>query len=391
MPIPAGRGPGQPGLRLDPIVALTRPLHQRGCRPRRDPQSRADQPDWPTRPARLYHAPMTDPSSMRAMLLQEPGRPLVAAERPQPAPGPGQLLLQVRACGVCRTDLHVADGELPGPKLPLVLGHEIVGEVVAIGPGVAGFAPGDRVGVPWLGQTCGTCRYCVTGRENLCDRAKFTGYTLDGGYAEYAVARAEFCFRLPARGYSDVEAAPLLCAGLIGYRALRAAGEAVRLGLYGFGAAAHIVAQVARAQGREVYAFVRRGDEAAAAFARALGAVWAGPSDGPAPAELDAAILFAPVGALVPAALAAVARGGTVVCAGIHMSDIPGFAYRLLWGERVVRSVANLTRRDGQEFFELLGRIPVVTHPEPLPLAAANEALARLRSGEVRGALVLTP
>jgi propanol-preferring alcohol dehydrogenase len=328
---------------------------------------------------------------MRAMLLQEPGRPLVAAERPQPAPGPGQLLLQVRACGVCRTDLHVADGELPGPKLPLVLGHEIVGEVVAIGPGVAGFAPGDRVGVPWLGQTCGTCRYCVTGRENLCDRAKFTGYTLDGGYAEYAVARAEFCFRLPARGYSDVEAAPLLCAGLIGYRALRAAGEAVRLGLYGFGAAAHIVAQVARAQGREVYAFVRRGDEAAAAFARALGAVWAGPSDGPAPAELDAAILFAPVGALVPAALAAVARGGTVVCAGIHMSDIPGFAYRLLWGERVVRSVANLTRRDGQEFFELLGRIPVVTHPEPLPLAAANEALARLRSGEVRGALVLTP
>ncbi len=333
---------------------------------------------------------MTSSAMMRAMLLRAPGRPLEAAELPRPEPGPGQLLLRVEACGVCRTDLHVADGELPYPKLPLVLGHEIVGEVVAAGPGTADLAPGDRVGVPWLGETCGTCRYCLTDRENLCERARFTGYTLDGGYAEYALARGDYCVRLPPEG-SALEVAPLLCAGLIGYRALAAAGDARRLGLYGFGAAAHIVAQVARAEGREVYAFVRRGDEAAAAFARELGAAWAGPSDGPSPVELDAAILFAPVGALIPSALAAVARGGIVVCAGIHMSDIPAFPYRLLWGERVLRSVANLTRRDGREFFRLLERIRVTTRPEPVPLERANEALARLRAGRVQGALVLVP
>ena len=298
-----------------------------------------------------------------------------------PEPGPGQALLRVRACGVCRTDLHVVDGELPEPKLPLVPGHQIVGEDVATG---------ERLGVPWLGWTCGECRYCLSGRENLCDRARFTGYQLDGGYAEYAVADRRYCFPLP-EGYPDLQAAPLLCAGLIGYRSLRLAGDAERLGLYGFGASAHIVAQVAGAQGRRVFAFTRAGDEAAQSLALELGAEWAGDALGPAPEELDAAIVFAPVGELVPAALRAVAKGGTVVCAGIHMSDIPSFPYELLWGERVVRSVANLTRRDGEEFLALAPQVPVRTEVEEFPLARANEALDRLRAGEVRGAAVLVP
>jgi propanol-preferring alcohol dehydrogenase len=325
---------------------------------------------------------------MRAMLLDAPRRPLRVAEVPRPTPGPGQLLLAVRACGVCRTDLHVADGELPDPKLPLILGHEIVGTVVALGPGSAGVSVGERVGVPWLGWTCGACVYCRTDRENLCDRARFTGYHQDGGYAEYAVADSRFVFPIPP-GYSDVAAAPLLCAGLIGYRALGAAGAAQRLGLYGFGAAAHIVAQIARHQGRRVFAFTRPGDTAGQQFARELGAVWAGPSDGPPPEPLDAAILFAPVGPLVPAALNAVVKGGTVVCAGIHMSDIPSLSYDLLWGERVLRSVANLTRRDGSEFLALAPAIPVRTETTPYPLDQANEALAALRAGELRGAAVL--
>ena len=328
---------------------------------------------------------------MLAMLLQGPGRPLAAVEVPRPEPGPHQVLLRVLACGVCRTDLHVADGELPKPKLPLVLGHEIVGEVVAAGPGAARFAAGARVGVPWLGWTCGECRFCRSGRENLCERAQFTGYDLDGGYAEYAVADERYCFALPPR-LEPPAAAPLLCAGLIGYRSLVAAGDgAERLGLYGFGAAAHIVAQVARFQGRRVYAFTRRGDAAAQDFARALGAVWAGPSDAAPPEELDAAIIFAPVGALVPAALKAVAPGGTVVCSGIHMSDIPAFPYARLWRERVVRSVANLTRRDGEDFLALAPRVPVRTSVETVPLAEAGAALDRLRSGAVRGAEVLVP
>ncbi len=327
---------------------------------------------------------------MRAMVLERPGEPLVAAERPRPEPGPGQVLLRVLACGVCRTDLHVADGELPDPKLPLVLGHEIVGEVAALGAGVEGLAAGDRIGVPWLGWTCGECAFCASGRENLCGRARFTGYRLDGGYAEFAVADRRFCFPLPA-GYSDAEAAPLLCAGLIGYRALTLAGEARRLGLYGFGAAAHILAQIARNQGREVFAFTRPGDAEGQAFARRLGATWAGGSDERPPEELDAALIFAPVGALVPAALAAVARGGTVVCAGIHMSEIPAFAYELLWGERLLRSVANLTRADGEALLALAPRVPVRTTVEPFPLADANRALERLRRGEVRGAAVLIP
>ncbi len=327
---------------------------------------------------------------MRAMVLERPGEPLVAAERPRPEPGPGQVLLRVLACGVCRTDLHVADGELPDPKLPLVLGHEIVGEVAALGAGVEGLAAGDRIGVPWLGWTCGECAFCASGRENLCGRARFTGYRLDGGYAEFAVADRRFCFPLPA-GYSDAEAAPLLCAGLIGYRALTLAGEARRLGLYGFGAAAHILAQIARHQGREVFAFTRPGDAEGQAFARRLGATWAGGSDERPPEELDAALIFAPVGALVPAALAAVARGGTVVCAGIHMSEIPAFAYELLWGERLLRSVANLTRADGEALLALAPRVPVRTTVEPFPLADANRALERLRRGEVRGAAVLIP
>jgi propanol-preferring alcohol dehydrogenase len=325
---------------------------------------------------------------MRAMLLERPGAPLREVALPRPVPGPGQVLLQVRACGVCRTDLHVADGELPDPKLPLVLGHEVVGRVVERGPGASRFAQGARVGVPWLGWTCGVCGYCRSGRENLCDRARFTGWQLDGGYAELAVADERYCFPLPAE-YGDVEAAPLLCAGLIGFRALAAAGDAARLGLYGFGAAAHLVAQVARHEGRRVFAFTRAGDTAAQTFARELGAEWAGGSEEPPPEPLDAAILFAPVGALVPTALRAVVKGGTVVCAGIHMSPIPSFPYDILWGERTVRSVANLTRRDGEQFLALAPRVPVHTETEALPLERANEALDRLRSGQLRGAAVL--
>ncbi len=312
------------------------------------------------------------------MLLDAAGAPLHAVELERPRPAPGQVLLRVRICGVCRTDVHVADGELPRPKLPLVLGHQIVGET----------EDGRRLGVPWLGWTCGECRYCTSGRENLCDRARFTGYDLDGGYAEWAVADERYCLPLPD-DLDDLEAAPLLCAGLIGYRSLRAAGDPGRLGLYGFGAAAHIVAQVALAEGRRVFAVTRAHDADAQAFARSLGAEWAG--GGRPPEELDAAIIFAPAGELVPAALAAVAKGGTVVCAGIHMSDIPSFPYELLWGERVLRSVANLTRRDGEEFLALAPRIPVRTQVEPFPLDRANEALAKLRAGDVRGALAVVP
>jgi len=327
---------------------------------------------------------------MLAMLLEAPDSPLRLASIPDPLPAAGQVLLRIRACGICRTDLHVADGELPEPKLPLVLGHEIVGEVASIGAGVDRFAAGDRVGVPWLGWTCGACRFCRAGKENLCDLARFTGYQIDGGYAEYAVADARFCFPLPTC-YRDADAAPLLCAGLIGHRALRAAGEAERLGIYGFGAAAHIVAQVARHEGRRVFAFTRPEDSEGQRFALELGAAWAGPSTEPAPEALDAAIIFAPVGALVPAALRAVAKAGTVVCAGIHMSPIPSFPYEILWGERVVRSVANLTRRDAEEFLRLAGRIPLRVAAESLPLERANEGLDRLRSGRVRGAAVLIP
>jgi propanol-preferring alcohol dehydrogenase len=319
------------------------------------------------------------------MLLRRPGGPLEEATVPDPTPGAGEALLRIRACGVCRTDLHVLDGDLENPKLPLVLGHEIVGEVIA---SAGRFAPGDRVGVPWLGWTCGECRYCRSGRENLCDRARFTGYTLDGGYAEETVADERYCFPIPA-GYDDVAAAPLLCAGLIGYRSLVLTGDAARLGLYGFGASAHIVAQLALGQGRRVFAFTRTGDDAAQSLARELGAEWAGATGGPAPEELDAAIIFAPAGELVPEALRTVAKGGVVVCAGIHMSDIPSFPYELLWGERSVRSVANLTRRDGDELFALLERIPVRTQVEPFPLEAGEDALARLRAGQVRGAAVL--
>ena len=318
-------------------------------------------------------------------MLAAPGEALRESELPAPEPGPGQVSVAVSACGVCRTDLHVVDGELPEPKLPLVPGHQVVGRVVE---GGERFAAGDRVGIPWLGWTCGECRYCVSGRENLCDRARFTGYQLDGGYAEAVVADERFCFPLP-EGYDDLQAAPLLCAGLIGYRALRLAGDAERVGLYGFGASAHIVAQVARHEGRRIFAFTRADDEAAQGFARELGAEWAGDALGPAPEELDAAIIFAPAGELVPAALAAVAKGGTVVCAGIHMSDIPSFPYELLWGERVVRSVANLTRRDGEELLEVAPQVPVRTEIQIFPLEAANDALARLRVGEIRGAAVL--
>ena len=324
---------------------------------------------------------------MRAMVLRAAGTPLEQAELPDPQPGTGQALLRVRACGVCRTDLHVLDGELPRPKLPLVLGHEIVGEVVS---SRGRFEPGDRVGVPWLGWTCGECAYCLTGRENLCDRARFTGYDTDGGYAELCVADERFCFPVPD-GFADVQAAPLLCAGLIGYRSLRLAGDAARIGLYGFGAAAHIVCQVALHEGREVYALTRSGDDDAQAFARSLGATWAGDTATRPPAELDAAILFAPAGELVPTALGHVRKGGSVVCAGIHMSDIPSFPYELLWGERVVRSVANLTRSDGEEFLRIAALVPVETRVEELPLGSANEALACLRAGDVRGALVLVP
>ena len=322
---------------------------------------------------------------MKAMLLRRPGAPLQEAALPDPVPGPDQALLRVRACGVCRTDLHVADGELRHPKLPLVLGHEIVAEVVV---SAGRFSPGDRVGVPWLGWTCGHCTYCLSRRENLCDAARFTGYDVDGGYAELCVADERFCFPIP-EAYGDVEAAPLLCAGLIGFRALRLAGDAARVGLYGFGAAAHIVCQVAVAQGRTVHALTRPGDDDAQAFARSLGAAWAGDTSERPPVEFDAAILFAPAGELVPLALGHVGKGGAVVCAGIHMSDVPSFPYELLWGERVVRSVAILTRADGEEFLAVAPGVPVRTGVEAVPLAAANEALARLRSGTVRGALVL--
>jgi propanol-preferring alcohol dehydrogenase len=322
------------------------------------------------------------------MVLERPGRPLLLQELPVPEPGPGQVLLRIRACGVCRTDLHIVAGELPGPKLPLVLGHQIVGEVVRAGPGANRFVPGQRVGVPWLGWTCGECRYCRSGRENLCDRARFTGYTLDGGFAEYTVADERYCFPIPA-GYPDEQAAPLLCAGLIGYRALRFAGEAQRLGFYGFGAAAHILTQVAVWQGRTVYAFTRPGDLESQVFARELGAVWAGGSDESPPEQLEAALIFAPVGALVPQALRAVEKGGIVVCAGIHMSDIPSFPYAWLWEERVIRSVANLTRQDGEAFLSLAPRVPVRTAVQLYRLEEANRALDDLRHGRIRGVAVL--
>jgi propanol-preferring alcohol dehydrogenase len=318
------------------------------------------------------------------MVLERPGAPLVAASIADPVAAPGELLLRVLACGVCRTDLHVVDGELPRPKLPLVPGHQIVGEVVA-GP-----RAGERVGVPWLGWTCGTCRYCAAGAENLCDDARFTGYDLDGGYAQLVAADERFCLALP-EAFADLQAAPLLCAGLIGYRSLRAAGDGEVLGLYGFGAAAHIVCQVAVWEGRRVFAFTRAGDRDAQTFARELGAGWAGAVGAEPPLELDAAIVFAPAGELVPAALRAVRKGGVVVCAGIHMSDIPSFPYELLWGERVLRSVANLTRRDGEEFLALAPRVPVRTEVEAFPLDRAGEALARLRAGRIRGAAVLVP
>ena len=322
------------------------------------------------------------------MILDSPGEPLRDAEVPEPEPGPEQVLLRVHACAVCRTDLHVVDGELPDPKLPLIPGHQIVGAVEEVGGRVDRFAVGDRVGVPWLGYTDGDCRYCLTGRENLCDNARFTGYQTDGGYAGYTVADHRFCFPIP-EGYPDLQAAPLLCAGLIGYRSLRAAGDAERLGLYGFGASAHIIVQAAVHQGREVFAFTRSGDEEGQSFARELGAAWAGGSFESPPEELDAAIIFAPVGALVPAALKVVAKGGVVVCAGIHMSDIPSFPYEILWGERSVRSVANLTRRDGEEFFALAPEVPVHTEVVPFPLEEANEGLNALRAGKIRGAAVL--
>ena len=327
---------------------------------------------------------------MRAQLLTVPRGPLVAAELPAPRPGPGQLLIAVRACAVCRTDLHVVDGELAEPKLPLVPGHEIIGTVVEKGEAAERFALGDRVGVPWLGWTCGICEYCRGGRENLCDRARFTGYQIDGGYAELTVADERYCFAIDP-SYGDIEAAPLMCAGLIGYRSLRMAGDARLVGIYGFGAAAHIVAQVARHQGRRLFAFTRPGDVAAQDFARSLGAEWAGDSTAPPPEPLDAALIFAPIGALVPAALGATRKGGTVVCGGIHMSDIPSFPYRILWEERAVRSVANLTRRDAEEFLALAPDAGVRTQTVTYPLAEANRALADLRRGALQGAAVLVP
>jgi propanol-preferring alcohol dehydrogenase len=324
---------------------------------------------------------------MRAMVLDAPGQPLRAAELPEPEPGPGELALEVIACAVCRTDLHIVDGELTEPKLPLVLGHQIVARVAA---GGERFEAGQRVGAPWLGWTDGVCRYCRSGRENLCDRAEFTGYDRDGGYAQYARVAERYCFPIPD-GYEDLQAAPLLCAGLIGYRTLRFAGDAERIGIYGFGAAAHIICQVAVHQGRRVFAFTRAGDEATQAFALELGAEWAGDALGPAPEELDAALVFAPAGELVPAALRALAKGGSVVCGGIHMSDIPAMPYELLWGERVLRSVANLTRADADEFLALAPTVPVRTQVEPFPLEHANEALTRLREGSFRGSAVLVP
>jgi propanol-preferring alcohol dehydrogenase len=327
---------------------------------------------------------------MKAMVLTAAHEPLVLREMPIPEPAEDQVLIRIGACAVCRTDLHIADGELTEPKLPLVLGHEIVGVVAAKGARVDRFFVGDRVGVPWLGWTCGECAYCRSDRENLCDRARFTGYQIDGGYAEYAVADQRFCFPVAAH-YRDVEASPLLCAGLIGYRALKLVGDGKRLGIYGFGAAAHIIAQVALHQGREIYAFTRPGDVRAGAFARELGAKWVGPSGAPSSDPLDGALIFAPIGSLVPAALKAVAKGSPVVCAGIHMSDIPSFPYALLWEERSVRSVANLTRQDGNEFLALAPQIPVKTVTKAYPLVNANEALADLRSGKTSGAAVLVP
>ena len=326
---------------------------------------------------------------MRAMVLAAPRKPLVERRVSMPRLGDGQLLIRVRACGVCRTDLHVCDGELPFPKLPLILGHQIVGTIAAIGSGVEGFTEGQRVGVPWLGRACGDCRHCRSERENLCDRAEFTGYQIDGGYAEYAVAEPRFALPLPG-SFSDVQAAPLLCAGLIGHRALTMTEDAERIGLYGFGSAAHIVAQVAAFQGRRVFAFTRPGDLKNQAFARRIGAVWAGGSDAAPPETLDAAIIFAPAGALVPRALRAIGKGGMVICAGIHMSDIPSFPYELLWGERSLRSVANLTRRDGLDFLELAPRVPIHTEVQAYPLAETNRALGDLRAGAVSGALVVT-
>lgn len=322
------------------------------------------------------------------MVLEKAREPLYGRELPDPRPGPGQALLAVSACGVCRTDLHVVDGELHSPKLPLVPGHQIVGRVVRLGERAEGFGLGDRVGVPWLGWTCGRCRYCTSGRENLCDDARFTGYDLDGGFAELAVADVRYCFAIPD-SFPDLQAAPLLCAGMIGLRALRMAGDAQRIGLYGFGAAAHLVAQLARAEGRRVYAFTRPGDLEAQGFARELGVAWAGATGDRPPEPLDAALLFAPVGALVPLALTTVEKGGVVVCAGIHMTDIPSFPYELLWGERTLRSVANLTRRDGEELMALAPRVGVRTAVEVFPLAAANQALEALRAGKIRGAAVL--
>jgi propanol-preferring alcohol dehydrogenase len=327
---------------------------------------------------------------MFAMCLAAPGQPLQAVERAIPDVGPSQLLIRVNACGVCRTDLHVVDGDLPNPKPEIVPGHEVVGIVERVGDQVGHIAVGQRVGVPWLGWTCGACPYCRSGRENLCDQPKFTGYTIDGGYAEYLVAEHRYCFAIP-ENYSDAEAAPLLCAGLIGYRSLSMAGDARRLGIYGFGAAAHIVAQVARFQGRRVFAFTRSGDHEAQQFALSLGAVWVGDSSTPPPEPLDAAIIFAPAGPLVPAALRAVVKGGIVVCGGIHMTDIPSFPYEILWGERIVRSVANLTRRDGEEFLALAPKVPVRTSVQTFSLGEANDALQQLRSGSVHGAAVLIP
>ncbi len=331
---------------------------------------------------------MSQNKFMRAMVFEQAGKPLVLRDCLVPEPGESQVQLQVLACAVCRTDLHVLDGELPNPKVPLIIGHEIVGRVTRVGEGTSRLSVGQRVGVPWLGWTCGECSYCRAGNENLCTQARFTGYTLDGGYAEYTVADERYCVPIP-ESYSDAGAAPLLCAGLIGYRSLVRAGDAKRLGIYGFGAAAHIVAQVARYQGRSVYAFTRRGDEEAQSFAKGLGAAWAGPSNERPPEELDAAIIFAPVGALVPAALAAVRKGGTVVCGGIQMSDIPSFPYDLLWGERTVCSVANLTRKDAAEFMSIAPKVPVRTTTQPFALEQANEALNELRGGKLQGAAVL--
>jgi alcohol dehydrogenase, propanol-preferring len=327
---------------------------------------------------------------MRAMVLEAPGQPLQYRTLPERSPGPGEVLVKVAACGVCRTDLHVVDGDLTEPRLPIIPGHEIVGRIAAIGADVETFALGDRVGIPWLGHTCGRCSFCRTGQENLCDAPLFTGYQIDGGYADYTLAEAAYCFPLPAN-YSDAAAAPLLCAGLIGHRALRMAGDAKRLAIYGFGAAAHIVAQVARFEGRSVYAFTRPGDTKAQAFARSLGCIWAGGSDERPGPDLDAAIIFAPVGDLVPQALATVRKGGTVVLGGIHMSDIPAMPYRLLWGERTVRSVANLTRRDAGEFLAIAARTPIKTQVVTYALSDANTALRHLRDGQLTGAAVLVP